>query len=802
MRQQIVLAARRLRREPSFAVTAVVTLALGMAATTTLFTMVYGTLIRPLPYLRAQEIYAVRTTMTDGRFTIGLLATAEMMALRHATPAVTASALLWRQPDTVALDGQSRQIADVSVTEGFFDLFGVPMAAGRPFGPEDHQSSAFPSGVLSYAAWRNLFGGSDAIVGQTLRLGSGQSVRVVGVAGQAFDVPHDVDLWIARHFGESVAHSFDAYIRIAPGASPASIAAAMQPSWSALAAKYPDFERNRAFVFRPLLETIVGDLGPIALIAFAATGLLLLLAIANVSNLLLAQGATRLREVAVQAALGASRAHLFRQFLAESLVLTLLSAAVSVPLAAVALRALAAIGGLMLPRADSIRVDPVVLAFGAAVFVVTAVLISLVPAMTATRVSLAPVLNEGGRSAMHGRLTRRMLGAMIVVEVALAIALVAGAARLFLSMRQLTAVDPGFIADGRMVVDVYLPKKYASASQAVAWTTEVEARLRALGATHVGVTSTVPLAREWDMTVFVDIVGRPTEPQYRPSARIRWMNPDLLAAMGTQLAAGRSFDEVDRQMGRPVVLVNEAWARKFLSGLDPLRERVLGFGFFGHRDGSHFVNDPADIVGVVKDVRYAALAREAEPMLYLTDSMYAFARKSLIVTTADGRPERLASEIRAALKHIDPEVPVEIQTLSQVVRASLVWSRLGALLMGMFGAIALVLASVGVFGVIAYVVSQRLPEMAVRLALGASPTQVFALVMRQGGRLIVEGVVAGVVLAWWLGRLMAEYVYQVSAANATVLAGSAAIVLLLSMAAMFPSARRAAAVGPAAALRS
>jgi hypothetical protein len=248
------------------------------------------------------------------------------------------------------------------------------------------------------------------------------------------------------------------------------------------------------------------------------------------------------------------------------------------------------------------------------------------------------------------------------------------------------------------------------------------------------------------------------------------------------------------------VLVNEAWARKFLSGVDPLREHVLGL--FVRPNGGKFVADPADIVGVVKDVRYVALAREAEPVVYITDSHYALARKSLIVTTADGHPERRAGDIRAALKYIDPEVSVEIQTLSEVVRASLVWSRLGALLMGMFATMALVLAGVGVFGVIAYVVSQRLPEMALRLALGASPAQVFALVMRQGGGLIVQGAAAGVVLAWWLGRLMAGYVYHVTASNTTVLAGSATIVLLLSVATMWPSARRAAAVGPAAALRS
>jgi predicted permease len=553
-------------------------------------------------------------------------------------------------------------------------------------------------------------------------------------------------------------------------------------------------------VLRPLLASIVGDLGPTALIAFAATALLLLLAIANVANLLLARGAARTRDLAVRVALGASRWHLIQQLLAESMVVAAVSAAVGVPLAALAVRGIVLAGGAALPRGEGLRFDPLVAAFAASVMLIAGIAIGVLPALMTSDAPISAV-NEAGRAGMQSRRTRRWLGALVVCEVTFAIALVAGAGRLLLSTRNLLAVDPGFAADGRLIVDVLLPQdQYGSPARRTAWSADATQRLHDLGATHVGVASTLPLRREWDSTTFTDIEGRPVDPQFRPNARLRFVNRELFDTLGIHVVAGRGFTVDDRVDGQSVVVVNQAWASKFLPGIDPLREHITGLSF--RRVGDKFEPVVAPIVGVVSDVRYAAIDRSPEPVMYVLDTeRQSPLRLSLVITSADGHPERLTRQIGSALRAIDPNVPLQFDTLSNAVAASLVWSRLGVMLMSTFGAVSLLLLSTGVFGVLAFIGAQRHGEMAVRLSLGATRASVFGLMLGQGARLAVMGGALGSVLAWWMGRLMSGYVYQVSSANALVLGGSAAVVIAVALAATIAPASRAARVDPSRALR-
>ncbi len=318
--RELTVAVRRLRHNPSFFFAAVITLAVGVAASTALFAVVNATLLRPLPYPRAQDIYAVRTTMTDGRFTIGLVASEEMSELRRATDAIGASALVQRRDDTLLTETSAQQVTSFGVSEEFFELFAVPMAAGRAFVADDFAAAQRSRVILSTKSWRTLFGASPDVVGRTIRFAGG-SALVVGVAGAAFDVPRDADLWFAQHNQDSIGHAFDAFVRFKPGRTPESISAAMPAMWNGLAKKYPDQARNRVFVMRPLLDAMVGDLRPVVLIAFAATGLLLLLAIVNVANLMLARGRARAREMAVRTALGATRWGIMRPLLTESLLI-------------------------------------------------------------------------------------------------------------------------------------------------------------------------------------------------------------------------------------------------------------------------------------------------------------------------------------------------------------------------------------------------------------------------------------------------------------------------------------------------
>ncbi|HUL71573.1 MAG TPA: ADOP family duplicated permease [Vicinamibacterales bacterium] len=804
--RDIALAVRRLRRQPSFAATVVGTLAVGLAAATALFAVVHATLLKPLPYPRAEDLYTVRTRMTDGRFTIGLVASEEISSLRRAAgDAIVGSAITIRSDLTILTDAGSRQVTAFGVSEGFFDLFGLPMTDGRPFAPDDYTAS-FVGGrvVLSHHAWLALFGGDPGVVGRTIHYAGGGNALVVGIAPAAFAIPREADLWYAQHFAETIGHGYDAYVRLKPGLTPAAIAGPLPPMWRALAQKYPDMETNRAFVVRPLLDAIVGDLGPIILIAFAATGLLLLLAMANVANLMLARGATRGREIAVRSALGASRLDVLRPLVAESFVIAAGAVLLGLPLATAALRAIVFVGGAAFPRSDGLHVDADVFAFSAALMALAALVIGLIPTAMMARSDPAALMNEGGRGGLHGRATRRLLGAMIVAEVTIAVALVAGAGRLGLSMRHLLAIDPGFRPEGRLVIDVQLPARlYVEPARAATWEQQVDERLRALGATAVGAASTLPLRPERDNTAFVDIANHPTDPANRPNGRIRVVTPELFDTLGIRIVAGRSFTRDDRNGLEPVVLVNRAWVRKFIPDLDPLRQRVNP-GYFARTINGKVVATDAAIVGVVEDVPYSDLRKAAEPTVYVAEAQVPpslMLRRSLVMTTADGRPERLIPEIRRELEKIDPNVPADFDLMSHAVSTSLVWPTLGLLLMATFGAAALVLAATGVLGVIAFVAAQRSGEMAVRLALGATRGHVFGLVVQHGAALAAQGLALGVLIAWWTGRLMSGYVYQVGAANAFVLGGSAALVLAVGLAATLLPARRAAMTQPAQVLK-
>jgi predicted permease len=782
---------RRIWQRPTFALAATATLAVGIAAPTAIFAVLDATLLRPLPYTRAGELYTVRTRMTDGRFTSGLMANEEMDALRQRVPNILGSSLSISNLSTIDTPDASRQITAVGVSEGFWELFGVPMLAGRPFTAEDYlaqqQSRAV---VLSAALWRSAYGADPKIINSTIRIGPA-SALVVGIASPDFAMPRDADLWFAFHSALSIGHTFDAYLRLPPGMGPDDVQPRLGPMWAALAQKYPDFERNRAFVFEPLLNAIVGDLRPVVLMAFAATSVLFLLAVVNVINLYLARAASRGREVAVRTALGATRGHLVRQLIGESLVIAASAALIGLPVAYAAVKTIVVIGGSALPRVAGMTVSPRVAGFAVLLMLAAAVVVGLAPLLTVARPNLAELTNEGGRSGGLGRRTHRLLGLMIIAEVMLAIALVAGAGRLLLSLTNRLAIDPGFATSGRLAVDVVLPgQTYRDAGKRAAWVQDANDALVAAGAQAIATTSTLPLRHEWDSTAFTDIVDHTVDPSHRPNGRMRTVSANFFQVMGMPILAGRSFTIDDRTGSAPVVVVNQAWVKKFIPDEDPLRQRIT----FGGQA-------TIAIVGVVRDVSYTDLTKDAEPTVFAVDTQSQLLRRTIVVTAANGHPEQLTSAIRTALAHIDSHVPVETELVSHVVESALVWPKLGLLLMLTFGGAALVLASIGVFGVIAFVTTQRQNEMAVRLALGGSTRHVFGLVLTHAAKLAMTGAAVGVLLAWWMGRLMASYVYQVSAANPIVLAGSTMVVLLVAIGATLPSARRAANTNPARSLQ-
>ena len=794
-------AVRSLLRQPSFTVAAAATLAVGIAATTTLFTTVNAALLRPLPYARPADLYVVRTYFPDGRFTMGLVGTEELAAVAAEKDVVSGVACTVRVDGTLGTDSEPRQVVAYAVSDQFFDLFGVPVHAGRAINADDDVRGAPSVVVLSHALWQSAFGGRPEIVGQSITM-SGRPARVVGIAPAGFDVPTGTDLWTNSWFPLTVGHLFEGYVRARPGVPLAQLHARMNQTFIPLAKKYPEQETGRAYAVRPLLQATVGTLGPILLILFGATALLLVLAAVNVSNLMLARTTSRVREVAVRSALGASRGRIIAQLLSESVLVAIAGALAGSALAYVAIQVLLRFGAERLPRLGSLSMDFSVIAFVAFVAGLTGVLVGIVPALRMADTDITSLMNETGRSVRGSRKTRRLLGAFVIAEIAVTVAIVAGAGRLVRSYRNLEGLDPGFNPNGLLVLDVALPRPEPPFQERRnAWWDQTEAALRAAGATEVAATSSLPLEpHEWDSTVFVDMVAHPDVPvDRRPNARLRMVTPDFFQTMGIRLLEGRQLSRADGMSTQPVGVVNEAFARRNLGGASPIGEQIKGL--HGRREGNKFVDDYVRVVGVVRDVKYSALSGSTEPVLYVPFSQFIPARASIVVTTADGAPERHSAEFTSALRRVDRRLAIEAQTVPAVVASSLDRERLGMWLMLGFGVAALLLAAVGMFGVIAYVVSQRTGEMAVRQALGATRGQILANVVRDGTAVAAIGLAIGIVVAWWTGRLVAGYVFDVSARDPLVLGSSAAIVGLLAVAATILPARRAATVELARALR-
>ncbi|HJR58078.1 MAG TPA: ADOP family duplicated permease [Vicinamibacterales bacterium] len=788
----LVSVLRGLVRRPTLILAATATLALGIGAATALFSTVNAALLKPLPYSRAEDIYTVRTFFPSGRFTSGLVATEELAALRQMSDAVLASAAVFRSDSVIDSGSTRRQVTGYGVSETFFDLAGTPMALGHALAPADHVRGAPRSIVLSHALWISAFGGRADVVGHTVTLG-GEPARVAGVAPAGFDLPAGTDLWWNLYEGPAnIGHLYEGYVRLTPGVTVESLHGRMTQAMAALGAKYPDQNNGRAFRLRPLLDDTVGDLGPVLIILFAATGLLLVLASVNVMNLLLARSTGRSREMAVRAALGASRRRIMAHMLSESLVISAVGGAAGIGAAYAAVRLLERLGGSRLPRLDSIGFDGAVWSFVGATIVLTGLVVGILPALRTARTDLSAVINESGRTVHGSRTTRRMLGLFVVVEIAVAVALVAGAVRLVRSFDHLHGIDPGFVAGDTLVVDVLLPANpYGNQQRINAWWETVEHRLRDVGAKRVAAASALPLQHEWDTTTFVDISSRrDIPPDQRPNGRLRRVSADFFSVMGVSLVAGRSFTRDDAPGAPGVAIVNQAFVRRFLGAADPLRERVSGFRY--RRVDGRVIPEEVAIVGVAADVRFADLTVPAEPTVYVPITQMVVLRQSLVLTAANGAAEQLVPAARQALAAVDPNVAVEFGSMLSLVASSLERQRLGMLLMSAFGAAALLLTTIGVFGVIAYVVAQRTTEMAVRQALGATRPQVFWLVLSHGAVMSAAGIGLGVVLAWWTGRLLASYVYDVNAADPLVLGGSALLVALVAVSATLIPASRAA----------
>jgi len=795
-------ALRGLRRAPAFSVAAVATLALGIGATTAIFTAVNAALLKPLPYPDAHDLYAVRTTLTDGRLTTGLVSAVELRYLKEARISIAgaAASTLAQEATLIRDDGQPMTASLVGVTEGFFELFGLPMTLGG-FTPEHYAGSnnALPVVVLSRRAWRDLFNGDPAIVGKPIRFAEFPPTTIVGVAPADLDLPRGADFYFNLRLNPTdVGHGFEGYMRIRPGTPIERVRQEMSGVIASVIRDFPLTGDARAYVVRPLVDQIVGDLRTILVVVLSATGVLLLLACVNVTNLLLARGTARAREMAVRVALGAGRGRIVRQLLTESVVLASAGAVAGLFLGYAGLRWLLAAGAARLPRLESVTVDGTVLLFSLAVLVVSSIVVGFAPALRLARTDLKTLMNESGRSAAGGRATTRWLGALMVAEVALSVMLVAGAGWLIRSFANLRAVDAGFSADNRLIFDVSLnAPKYPNQPAVDAGWQDLAARIRQLpGVAAVATTTRFPLRQQQEASLLLQFKGEPFDASNPMGSRQRIVSPGFFETMGTSILAGRDFSGADRQGAQSVAIVNRTFAQRYLKDRDPIGVRFMS-GYPDIRPESE-----TEIIGVVEDIRQESLSVPAEPAFYSTDRQFIARRRTVVVHASVADPMSLQSAIRSEIATTDPQVAVAPVLVSELMGSTLQRQELGMMLMLVFGAAALALAAVGIYGVIAYATSQRVGEVATRLALGATSSNVFWLMVRQGRTLTLAGAGIGLAAAYAAGRFVASRLYEVRAADPVILAMAAFIVAAIAIAATIVPAFRAAMTSPAKVFRT
>jgi predicted permease len=810
--QDVRVTLRGFRRSPGFPLTAIATLALGIGATTAIFTTLSAVLLKPLPYPNPQDLYSLRTALTDGRVTTGLLSGGEIFRLNDPKLSIERAAGFQSFDLTlIAADGTPSHMQAHAVSEGFFELFGLPMSMGgfthddfTPLPPPPPnappQPGPPPAVVISTRFWKQFYNGDPAVVGKPIHFAEFNST-VSGVAARDFDVPHAADIWVAQRTPSTdVNHGQEGFMRLRRGTRIERAKGEMATVMGGLANDFPASDKNRVYVPRPLVDSIVGDLGPILIIVMSATGLLLLLACVNVANLLLARGAARAREMAVRAALGAGWGRLVRQLLTESMVLAVAGTIVGVAVGALGLRALLAIGASKLPRLDAVPFDVRALVFSLVTLLVTGAIIGLAPGIRLLRSDMKTLMNDSSRSASAGRGTTRWLMTMTVAEVALAIMLVAGAGWLVRGFANLRNTDAGFVTDKRLLFDVsFFGPQYRTPDAVRQAQLDLLRTVKGVrGVTDVGLVSGYPMRGVLESSLLAQFHGQPFDAANPPGTRQRLVSEGLFAAMGTPIIKGRDFGSGDLPTTVPVAIVNHVFVERYLRGRDP-----IGVQFSAGYPAPNPKNE-VTIVGVIGDVRQKSLAEPAEPAFYTPLTQLPLPRTTAVVAMSPSQsdPAGVERAIRAEVRKINPTMALDFELASDVVGGTIRRQELGMALMLTFGAIAIVLAAVGIYGVVSYAGSLRREEMATRLALGASPRSVFLLVMKQGVMLGLVGAAIGVGLAYFSGQVISNRVYAIRASDPVILAIATLLITAITVLATTIPAARAARLNPANALQS
>jgi predicted permease len=801
--QDLRFAARQLAKSPGFTFVAVLTLALGIGATTAIFSVVYGVLLRPLPYPQPDRL--VRPFFIDTKGELhGAFSPPNFLDFQAASRALSGVAGVHGGTLNLSGDGsEAERLPAAWVSANYFSVLGTRPLAGRTFAPGEDRPGAPRVAILSEEIWRRRFGGDPRVVGRSLTL-SGDPYQVVGVLRHGERFPSGADVWVPMVFSpDEIAQRgavfFSALGRLAPGATLERAQAEASLIGRRLRDQFP--ADNQGYIadmtLTPMLDRLVGDTRKPLLILLGAVSFVLLIACSNVANLLLVRAAAREGEIVIRSALGAGRARIIRQLLTESLLLALLGGVAGVGLAAWALKLLVGSGPQGIPRLSEIGLDGVALAFALVIALATGVLFGLAPALQTSRTDLAAAIREGTRGS-KGRGGTRARSVLVIVETALAVVLLAGAGLLIRSFLELQHVDPGFKPEGVVTFNIELPtSQYSDEAKLRAVTAALLERMQRLpGVSSAGVTVYgMPFAGGVNMLTFTVAGWPPPEPGKSPVLRVAGVTPDYFKTLGIPLVKGRALSPLDRQGAPRAVLLNAAAVRKFFPGEEPLGKRIA----LGLADAKGDIPG-GEVVGVVADFKQDALERDVEPQIFQAYDQVP--QQSLSVVVRSSSPQLVAPAAKQQVRELNPNLPLfGLQPMTEVVDASTSQSRFYMLLLGGFAFVSLILAAVGIYGVITYAVRQRSQEIGIRMALGASRERVVGMVVGQGLALAAVGAVAGLLGALVATRGLRSLLFEVSASDPAIYSGVAALLVLVAAVASWLPARRAAATDPQLVLR-
>ena len=802
--QDVRYGVRTLWKSPGFTLVAVVALALGIGANTAIFSVVDAVLLRALPYRHANRLVVMwehKRTSSNPR---NVVAPANFLDWHDQAQSFDDMAAFVDVRFNLTGTGAPIEIPAQVSTGNLFALLGADAQLGRTYTVADEEPGHDDVVVLSHDLWQRQLGGDPAIVGKTLTM-NGHVVTVLGVMPPGFkwfikensQSGKPAELWTPHRWAnrQRSGRFLSVVARLKPNVSVAQAQAEMDTIAGRLEQQYVEFNTGWEAKLVPVREQLAGEIKPALMILLGAVAFVLLIACANVANLMLARAASRQKEIAIRTALGAGRWRVMRQLLTESVLLALVGGTLGLLLALWGVDVLVALSPKNLISGEEVGLSLPVLGFTFGISLLTGIVFGLWPAFEAARSDPHEALKETGRSNTGGPRSRRARGAFVVAEVALALVLLVGAGLLMKSFLRLQAINPGFDPQNVLTMRVLLPRtKYPDDAKRVAFFRQAVERMQGLpGVVSAAAADTIPFAGLGSATGFT-IEGQPAPAAGdAPVTDVRVVDEHYFRTMNIPVIHGRTFTAEEANTDRRTIIINEALARKYFAGRDPIGQRIVV--------DMKEVNEPNEIIGVVGDARYTKLETEARAMVYWTHPQLANSAMTLVLRTA-GDPLSVAPAAQREIQALDRDQPVaDVRPMASWIGESIARARFGALLLNLFAAVALVLAALGLYGVMAYTVTQRTHEIGIRMALGAQSRDILRMVVGQGLLLTLIGVVLGLGAAFGLTRLLSSLLYGVSATDPAIFAGLSALLALVAFAASYVPARRATKVDPMVALR-